>query len=120
MLDKMLPSVSGTKSSLHTHTHTHTHLHTHTRASAHTNACTPTQNEPTHQHEIMCHSLQNNGLHTKIGCIGLYLVSHDDSIITSNHDSDGDGQLLCCLCTGFRFGKKATQLFEVSRQGLPP
>jgi len=79
-----------------------------------------THDEMTHQHEIMCHSLQHNGLHTEIGCIGLYLVFHDDSIITSDHDSNGDGQLLCCLSTGFRLGKKATQLFEGSRQGLPP
>jgi hypothetical protein len=104
----MVPKESGTdfNFSMRAHTHTHTHTHTH--------------NEMTHQHEIMCHSFQHNGLHTEIGCIGLHLVSHDDSIITGNHDSNGDGQLLCCLSTGFRSGKKATQFFEVSRQGLPP
>jgi len=100
MSNGMLPCESGTDSSFSARTHAH--------------------NEMTHQHEIMGHSLQDNGLHTKIGCIGLYLVSHDDGIITGNHDSDGDGQLLCCLSTGFRLGKKATQFFESSRQGLPP
>ncbi len=96
MSNGMLPCDSGTQA------------HTHTQR----------EREMTHQHEIMGHSLQDNGLHTKIGCIGLYLVSHDDGIITGNHDSDG--QLLCCLSTGFRLGKKATQFFESSRQGLPP
>ena len=105
------------------HTSARTHARTHIRARTHPlthHTYSLSHSEVTHQHEIMCHSLQHNGLHTKIGCIGLYLVSHDDSIITSNHDCNGNGQLLCCLCTGFCLRKKGTQLFEVSRQSLPP